>query len=207
MGFGRVGPVNHERPTLEIAAGNRAPKARVVGVIPVVPHAKDVTLRHLVGAVKVTEPAIVGEVGRGGQNGGVFENRPGVVFRLAVDVELFSADFHPIATHGHRPLDEVPLGILGELEDHHVSPLHVPVREQAVQRGVPVRRVNELVDEQMVANEQVVLHGPGGDLEGLHHKGAGKKRKGHRHQDGLVVLAKNPVFLHPCASALTGKVW
>ena len=51
------------------------------------------------------------------------------------------------------------------------------------------RAEDELVDQQVIADQQVVLHRPGRDLERLHHPGPHEQREDHRDDDRLEVFA------------------
>ncbi len=59
--------------------------------------------------------------------------------------------------------------------------LHIFVRQEVL-RHRPGRRVRQLVNQQMVADEQRVLHRPGGNYEGLHERGRAEQQQddGHR---------------------------
>src|SRR5207247_2847489 len=52
-----------------------------------------------------------------------------------------------------------------------------------------LRTEDELVDQEMIANQQVVLHRSRRDLERLHDPRAHEERKDHRDDDRLEVLA------------------
>ena len=64
-----------------------------------------------------------------------------------------------------------------------------PHRQQRALEGARRRREDELVDEQVVADEQVGLHRAGRDLEGLDDEGADEQRQDDRDDDRLEVLA------------------
>ena len=81
----------------------------------------------------------------------------------------------------------------GIAEDDDVAALDRPVRQQVLgdRSG---RRIGELVDQQVVADEQRVLHGPGGDDEGLHQRGGAEQEQ----EDGDRPLGdKSPLRVLP----------
>jgi hypothetical protein len=56
------------------------------------------------------------------------------------------------------------------------------------------RPVDELVDQDVIADQQVLLHRAGGDLERLHHPGAGEGLEHDGDEQGLQVLPEQRFF-------------
>ena len=71
------------------------------------------------------------------------------------------------------PLDEVALLVLRVLEDDDVAALRVAEGGQAVVGERDLGPVEELVDQDVVADEQGVHHRARRDREGLHHERSG----------------------------------
>ena len=68
--------------------------------------------------------------------------------------------------------------------------LIVPIGSSARSSAGFGRAEHELVDQQMIADEQVVLHRAGRDLERLDDERADEQRQDHRDDDRLEVLAE-----------------
>ena len=110
-------------------------------------------------------------------------------FAARVDEDLLVPDLDRLAGKADDSLDEVALGVLRVLEDHHVPASEGPLGQEPVLQGAGGGGVHELVDQEVVSNEEVLLHGAGGDLEGLHREGADEQGQDDRDHDGLEVLA------------------
>ena len=117
------------------------------------------------------------------------------VGRLSVDEERLVADLHGVAGPGDRALDEHVAGVdvvARLLEDDDVAAVHVAVREEPRQRRQP-RRVGELVDEQVVADEDRRLHRAGRDLVGLDDERPDEEDEDAGDEERLVPLARRGV--------------
>ena len=167
---GAVGPVDEQAPPLHILRRQRPPEPAVVAVVAVVPHHEVVVFGHPV-LPHPRLPAV-------DEGGVVLGQRP------AVHQHLPPTDLQRLARQPHDPLDEVALRLLRELEHDHIAALDRPGRVEAEAAGV----VEHLVHQQVVADQQVLLHGAGGDLERLEDEGAYEEREDHRDADGFEVL-------------------
>src|SRR5262249_46854917 len=99
--------------------------------------------------------------------------------------------FDRLARQSDDSLDEIAIGLDRIFENEHVASLDGTERQKRVfESRYWRRREDELVHEQMVADEQVVLHRPGRDLERLDDEGADQKSQDHRRHHRLEVLAK-----------------
>jgi hypothetical protein len=114
----------------------------------------------------------------------------GLVEGRAVDQHLLVAQLQRVAGQPDDPLDEVAIRLLGVLEDDDVTPADRVDRQQRPFGRAEGRREDELVHQQVIADEQVVLHRAGGDLEGLDDEGADEQRQDDRHADRFEVFAR-----------------
>ena len=96
------------------------------------------------------------------------EDRVAVVLANSVDVHMLVDEPHMISGNGDHALDEVLLGIHGIAKDDDVLPLDTVVGHQPV----PQSRMSvvRLVDQQVIADQQGLLHRLGRYLERLHNK-------------------------------------
>ena len=178
---------------------DEAPVAAVLRVVAVVAHHEVRSRGHHDGIAAVEIAAVSRR--RGGQRA---RAHVGLVQGLAVHVGAVVLDLHRLAAHRDDALDEVSRLVVGVLEDDDVAPARLA---EAGQMGIgegDLRPVEELVDQDVVADQQGVHHGAGGDGEGLHHEGADDQRQQHRHHDGLAVLAGEGLAAR-LAAASTGR--
>ena len=189
-----VRPVNHHCFALDVAARQKAPVAAVLRVVAVVPHDEVLVTRngHRTVALADVDRRHFRSLGAGRQ-----EMDVRFVERLTVDVDLLGSQLDGIAGQADDSLDEVTLRLVRILEDDNVTALDVTNRhDRAIEAGR--RPEYELVDEQVVADEQVVLHRSGGDLERLHHPRADEEREDHRNDDGFEVLTDRRLTIGGC---------
>ena len=92
-------------------------------------------------------------------------------------------------------LDEISARVLGILEDNDIAALRDAIGKDLVEEGIGVAREDELVDHQMVADEEVVLHRAGRNLERLDDKGADDQREDRRDDQRFGPVAKLRFFL------------
>jgi len=89
------------------------------------------------------------------------------------------------------------------LEHHDVAAADVTDGQQRAARAG--RAEDELVDEEVIADEEVVLHRPRRDLEGLDDPRPHEEREDDRNDDRLEVLAERGFFeLSHTQAALKG---
>jgi hypothetical protein len=119
----------------------------------------------------------------------------GLVERPSVDEDDLVADLHPLSGQADDALDEVASGIFRELEDHHVPARDRLLGQNPVLPGPERGRVDHLVDQQVIADQQVVLHRAGRDLEGLDHERADEEREDDGDDHGLEVLADDRLLV------------
>ncbi len=108
---------------------------------------------------------------------------------LAVDVDLpvENSDMVPRQANYalHKMLTRLRLVIRGgKFEDHHITPAQVSRGQQAREES-RLGGKNELVDQQVVANQKRVFHRPGGDFKGLEDEGRSENGQNDRNHQGL----------------------
>src|SRR5215210_1449559 len=198
-GLAAVGPVDEEGAPLDQVGGQRPPEPRVVGVVAVVAHAEVVAGRH--GERTVVVPHHEAWIAEGV---GVLVHGVARIFdRLAVDVELRVDDLDRVAAHGDAALDEVERRVLRRAEDDDVAALDTAERQQAPLRPGGPGAVDEPVDEEVVADQEGVLHGAARDVEGLDDEGVGEQQEHRGDDQRLEVFAPDrPFFRHGAATVL-----
>ncbi len=182
-------PVHDEGLAFHVGSREEAPIAAVLGVVAIIAHHEEVAGRNRHRAVRhlhVARRELVG-VRRAGR---LEEVHVRFVEHRAVDVDALVAQLEGLAGQADDALDEVALRVLGVLEDHDLSAPHVGDGQQGPLERGGRRREHELVHQQVIADEQVVLHRSRRDLEGLHDPRAHEQRQDHGHHDRLEVLAR-----------------
>src|SRR5581483_4403845 len=107
-----------------------------------------------------------------------------------VNVNLLVLQLDGLARQADHAFDEVAVRFLGILEHDHVEAFDVLHRQQRAFEAARCRAEDELVDEQVIADEQVFFHRSGGDLERLHDERADEQREDDRDDDRLEVLTQ-----------------
>src|SRR5579864_4902146 len=171
-GLAAARPVDEERPAEQIARRQLPPEAGVPGVVAIVAHAEVAGRRHGEGAEVVPRRQLPDVVGRnvfGGPEGTV-NGVGGVVHRLAVDGQPLVDDADDVAGHADAAFHHVDAEVLLGAEDDDVAPPH---RAQGQQLALEIRgrrAIDEPVDEEVVPDQQGVLHRATGNVEGLNHE-------------------------------------
>ena len=192
-------PVDHQRAAFQVVARHGAPIARVVGVVAVVAEEEVVLLRHDERAEVVPPACFAIEVAAIGKSAVDVPARgvAGVFDDGAVDPELLVYDLDLVAGEPDTALDEIRGRALWRAEDHDVAAAHVPRGRQLTfsRRGGEPEQVS--IDEEMVADQEGVLHRTARDVEGLDQEGVGETQKDAGDQQGLEVFPE-PVlsFFH-----------
>ena len=89
---------------------------------------------------------------------------------MAVEKDAAILQMNMVAGHSHHALDESVINIDGVAKNDNVAALDVAVWQHLCGGGV-VRRVGQLIHQQMVANKQRVFHGTARDNERLGKRG------------------------------------
>ena len=100
-----------------------------------------------------------------------------------------------VAGHADDALHEVGVGLQRIAEDDDVAALHVPDRDETRHRIRGLRSVDELVDDDVIADLEVVFHRSRRDLERLKDEDAGEVDEDDGDQERFVVLADRRFFL------------
>ena len=201
---GAIRPVNEERFTDDVVPGNKSPIPAVETVIAIVPHRKippgrynqfvalDVPLnlprpfryhrRAVQGIADRREGIVQGVITRGG-----IVHHVRLIQQFPVDVDVLVDQLQMVAWQTDDPLHKVLMIGIGIFENNDVAAFQGPVRQKFL---VPRARSaeNELVYQQMVADQKRAFHGRGRNLECLHHKTGAKQRQNHGNQQLLHVL-------------------
>ncbi len=98
-----------------------------------------------------------------------------LVERLAVDENPLVHQLDVIARHADAALHVIHGDERGMAEDDDVAALHVFVGQQMLAQRVR-RRIGQLVDDQVIAGEQGVVHRSGGDDERLRDGGGAEQQ-------------------------------
>ncbi len=183
-------------------ASNEPPVAAVLGVVAVVAHdevgiARDDRGFAAVGvaAVRVLDRACaVGELGVG------LDELP------AVHEHLAATDLDPVTGRPDDPLDEISLLVLRVLEHDDVAPVRVPEARHAPVGERQLGAEEELVHEDVIADEQRVHHRTRRDREGLDHEGTDDEGQEDRDPDRLHVLTERRLPLGLRLRGLGGRL-
>src|SRR5262249_60920931 len=122
-----------------------------------------------------------------------------LVERFAVDVDLLVLLLQPLPWQSDDALDQVALGLDRRLEHDDVTASNCADRHQRALQTRRSRREHELVHEQMIADEQVVLHRAGRNLERLQDERPDEEREDYRDEDRFEILANRrllEIFRH-----------
>ncbi len=88
-----------------------------------------------------------------------------------------------ISRDADHPFHEMLGRMHGIPKYNDISALHVPVRHEEIREAVSA--IAQLIDQKIVADEQRVLHGFGGNLKGLHDKSDDKDGDDYRGEQRL----------------------
>src|SRR5882757_1656823 len=182
------GEVNEEREPHDIGAGNKPPIAAVAAVVAIVAEHEIFTRGHyqfpVLDIVSHLHPPVCVHSRVGVELGGkliakvilihAFKDGEGFTLLLPVDADHAILQAYAVARNTHDTLDHVIGWIEREMEDDHVTALHLLIGQQPA--PVSRRPINRLVDQQKVAYQQSPLHRFGGDAKGLHNE--------HEHENG-----------------------
>src|SRR6202158_5047224 len=175
-------PVNDQRLADNIFPRHESPIAAVLAVIAVIAQNEIMPLRnnqlavfhqfpHLqppfafqaegwdVGSGKIIAEHIIGRFQK---------SHVGLIQRLAVDPDLLVHHPQVVPRYPDHAFDKVLLRIHGIVKHDDVAALDLLIGHEAITQAMPA--VNKLVHQQVIADQQRVLHGLGWNLERLHNK-------------------------------------
>ncbi len=173
-----VGPIDDQRFADDILTRHKAPVTAVERRVAIIPHGEIAARRHhnLAALDVVLEhglsPFVLGKIRLAGEIVAIGID----VFRLmdlvwllqlvAVEEHVLVLETDMVARDSHHALHEGLLDVDGIAEYDDVPAFHVLVGENIL-ADRPSRRVGQLVDQQVVADQQRIFHRSGGDDEGL----------------------------------------
>src|ERR1022692_391885 len=190
-------PVNQQRASDDIFAWHESPVATVPAVIAIVTQYKIVALgnnqlaifhqsRHLfppfridsvVGGLSMRKIVAIGIA----QSGDVLHVR--LLDRSAVNVDAFVDEAQAVSGQGYHSLHEVLRGVYRIMEDDDISAPDLAIGQKTVPAHAAA--VAEFIHQQVIADQQRLLHGFRRDGERLHEKCDHKNGNHNRSRDRL----------------------
>ncbi len=199
-----LSPCHVDRPPYEewfandLVSSEESPEATIVTSIPIVSENEKVSPRY------GDRPIVVARTQS--SSGWFFENRIRFIERGPIDEDLFFQDLDSFTGQSHHPLDVVGGSGSGlpVLEHDDILPCDFGERKEpnGLLASVPPKR--ELVDEEVVARQQGVLHAPGRNLHRLSQEGSNEENYHYREKKRLEVLAEGRLATHQSAESLAG---
>ena len=190
-------PINQERTPHDGVVVHEAPKAAVPALIAIIPHRKILPRGHdnfvtaheflhfmsPFGLKTASNHLARGKVvvQRVVASGGIMNNVR-LVEQLAIDIDSLVHNFHAISRQPDHALHEVLMLLIGKFENDDVATLERAVGQQFLVPAAGAAK-NELVDQQMVANEQCPFHGGRGNLESLHNEGGSEQGQDYGNEE------------------------
>ena len=113
----------------------------------------------------------------------------GLGHELAVPVQPLILHTDAISRQPDGPLDVMLGGIFRVAEDDDVAVPHPLKRKQRFQPS-PRMAIDKLVDQKVVSNQKIVLHGGCRNLECLDHEGRSEKRQNDGHHETFEVFTQ-----------------
>ncbi len=205
---GRMLPPRHvDRPPYEewfandLVSREESPEATVVTSISIVSENEKVTRRYSDRPIVVARTQI--------SSGRLLENCVRFIERRPIDEDLFLQDLDRFTGQNHHPFDVI--GGFGTglqvFEHDDILPYDFGERKEpnGLLASVPPKR--ELVDEEVIARQQGVLHASGRDLHRLSQEGSNEKNHHYRKKKRFEVLAEGRLAAHQSAESLAVRLW
>src|SRR6266542_6090594 len=183
-GARRAGPVDEKRASFQIRRGHGPPEAAVVGVITIVSEGEIGLRRHTERGDLVAPTQPLRELRLVMPDARVRMERARLVLAPAVDEDGLVADFHRVRGKRHGPLDEIPPRVFRELEHDDIAAAYRAAGEKSFESRQRERREDELVHDDVVSDEDGLLHRGTRNDEGLQQKRAHEKGEHDRHENG-----------------------
>jgi len=120
--------------------------------------------------------------------------------RSPVDVDRLLPDLHDVPRGSYYTLDEILARVLGKDEDDDVAPFRCGEGQDPALRVRYMVPVDELVDEDVVPDQERVLHAARRDLERLQEEGADDQGDDEGDAERLSVLPDLPLLGARCAN-------
>ena len=177
------GPIDDEGLALECPDIDKPPESTVVTLIAIIAHDEEAVLRNLNRSHVVTGTYIRG------QDLGVDMLHIGFLQKLIIDEDFLVFYANHIARDADDSFDEVFGGIQWVTKYDDVATLWFSKMSNFFVPKGDLDAVDELVHQNMVANEQSGLHGTGRDLERLNNKTANEQSQENRNDDRFSVFS------------------
>ena len=121
--------------------------------------------------------------------------------RRSIHKHLFIDQPHTVPRHANHALHEMLRGAYRIMKHHDVTAPHLTVRHHIVSQAAAT--VSELIDQQVIAHQQRILHGRRRNLERLHDERDHKHRDHHGSQQRL----QRTNHVRACGSCCPVIVW
>src|SRR5689334_2433887 len=175
------GEINHQGPANDVGPWDKPPIAAVQAVITIIAHYKIVISRHYQFAIvdmakNFAAPTAVNVAGIAGLVGKIIAisinkmlRMDHIIFveRLAVYIHRLVPQPYMVARRADHAFYQELRGVNREIKDNNVASVDWPVRQQP--RAYALGKMY-FIHQQKVSDQKGVLHGAGGNLEGLHNK-------------------------------------
>src|SRR3984893_1687853 len=190
-------PVDEQRTSDDIFLGHEPPVATVQTLVPIIAQNKIISLRNdeftVLDQFLHLQPPASFQTRNGKVKPGELIAESVVHTRAVADVgfhQSVAVDIHlpvdqadAVSRHADDALHKVLRGMHGIAKNNNVSPFYLPVRHEEVPQAASA--VAQFVDQEIVPDQQRVLHRFGGNLERLHDESNDKNRDDHRRQQRL----------------------
>ena len=194
-------PPNKERFAYDSVSLKESPESTVITSIPIVSENEKMTRGYGDRPVVVPRTQI--------SSGRLFENRVRLIEPRPIDEDLFFQYLDGFTRQAHHSFNVVGgFGCsLPVLEDDDIPPYDFGERKEVnrLLTSIPTKR--ELVDEEVVARQQGILHASGRDLHRLSQESSNKENHHHREEKRLEVLTEGRLMAHRSAESLAGRPW
>ena len=175
-------PINHKGFAPQFVVSDKTPEPAVVAVVAVVAHDEQAVGRN----------GKRGEIVTGGvcrrDRVRVLVDGIGVVLGLAIHEDLLVALLDNITGYAHHAFDIIHFRVAREFKDDNIPPVRFFDRNQRLVGEGHANAVDKFIDQDMVPDEQGILHGTGWDFKGLYDKRTDEKGQHDRQQDGFNIL-------------------
>src|SRR5450755_286901 len=188
LGGGVVGPVDDQGFADDIFARDESPVAAIEGGIAVIAHGKiaarrhddfavrDVMLQHVLSLIEKVHVEFAGEIVAVRLYIFGLMVDVGLFEFLAVQVDLLVYELDVVARNTHAALHESLANIDRITEHDDVAALDVFVRQKVLGDRAG-RGVGQLVHQEVIADEQRILHGACGNHESLDQRGGAEEEQ------------------------------
>jgi hypothetical protein len=114
----------------------------------------------------------------------------GIMLQFAINVNTLVANLHFVAPDRNDAFDEVLAGVLGKSENNHITAPRFLDGDKGIVGEGSFYTVDKFIDQNIVSDQQGVLHGTGWYFKRLHHECANKHRQDNGDDNGLDIVAQ-----------------